>query len=229
MTASPRLTARIAGLFYLLMFLPGGVAISARAKLIVNGNAAATAANIVAHEALFRGAFAGDVLVVAFYLVVIALFYELFKPVNGSVSLLAACFGLAACTIQAVACVFQYAPSYVLGSAPYLSAFKPDQLQAMAYLFLKLYSGTYGIALVFFGFYGVLIGYLVFKSSFMPRTLGVLMAIAGASWLVFLSPPLGTRLFPYLLATGIGELLLMGWLLVFGVNAERWKERAGAS
>ena len=116
--ASPRLTARVAGVFYLLMMVAGGLALSARRGLVVSGDAAATAANILAHEPSYLSSFAGEILVVAFYLVVTALFYELFKPVNRSLSLLAAFFGLAGCIIQGGACAFYLAPLVVVGDAP---------------------------------------------------------------------------------------------------------------
>lgn len=84
--------------------------------------------------------------------------------------------------------------------------------------------------LVFFGFYCLLIGYLIFRSTFLPRVLGALMAFAGLGWLTFLSPPLANHLSPYILAPGLlGEGSLMLWLLVIGVNAQRWKEQAGAA
>ena len=225
--ASPRFKARMAGFFYLLMFPVGGLAVFARRGLVVTGNAAATATNILAHEPLFRLGFAGDLLVVACYVAVTALFYDLFKPVNRSVSLLAAFFSLVGCAILGFACLFELAPLVVLGGAQYLSVFKVEQLQALAYMFLKLYSQAYSIALVFFGFYCLLIGYLIFKLTFLPRILGVLMALAGLGWLTFLSPPLGAKyLYPYILAADIGEGLLILWLLVVGVNAQRWKEQA---
>jgi hypothetical protein len=226
--ASPRLRARIAGVFYLLMMLAGGLALFARRGLIVSGDAAVTASNILAHEPSFLLSFAAEILVVAFYLVVTALFYELFKPVNRSISLLAAFFGLAGCIIQAGTCAFYLAPLVVLGDAPYLSVFKTEELQALAYMFLKLYSQTYGIALVFFGFFDLLIGYLIFKSTFLPRIIGVLMMIAGLGGLTFLSPPFSVK-YPYLMAIAIGEFVLTLWLIVKGVNLRRWEEQAGAA
>jgi uncharacterized protein DUF4386 len=228
--ASPRLKARLAGGSYLLMLLSGGLATFARRGLTVSGDAAATATNIVAHEARFRVAYAGDLLVVVFYLAVAALSYELFKPVNRTVALVAAFIGLAGCISQGSAGVFELAPTVVLGGAPYLKVFSAEQLQALAYVFLKLYSQAYSIALVFFAFYGLLIGYLICKSTFLPRVLGALMLVAGLCWLSFLSPPFGAKyLYPYILAGGIGEGILFLWLLVVGVDAERWKEQAGAS
>lgn len=228
--ASPRFKARMAGLFYLLTFLTGGFALVAGRGLVVSGDAAATAANIVALESSFWLSFASDLLVTACYIVVTALFYELFKPVNRSLSLLAAFFSLVGCAIGAASGIFRLAPLAVLGGAPYLSVFKVDQLQALAFLFLKLHAQASNISLVFFGFYCLLIGYLTFRSTFLPRALGVLMVIGGLGWLTFLSPPLAKALYPYTLAPGIlGEGALTVWLLVMGVNVQRWTEQASAA
>jgi hypothetical protein len=226
---SPRLKARIAGLCYLLMLPTGGVAMWVRGRFIVKRDAAATAANILAHEPWFRLAFAGDLLVVVIYIVFTALLYDLMKPVNRSVSLLAAFFSLTGCVTQAFACLFELAPLVVLGRDQYLSVFKVEQLQSMAYLSLKLYSHAYGISLVFFGFYNLVIGYLVFKSTFLPRILGVLMAASCLVGVTFLWPPFAAKYFRYLLVLDLGEALLVLWLLVMGVNAERWSEQSDAA
>src|SRR5438067_5757088 len=220
--ASPRSKARIAGVFYLLTFLTGGVAVFVSGTLVVSGDAAATATNILAHEPLFRLGFAAYLLVVASYVAVTALFYELFKPVNRSLSLLAAFFSLVGCAIQASACLFYLASLAVLGGADYLRVFKLEQLQALGLMFLKLHAQAFNFGLVFFGFYCLLIGYLIFRSTFLPRILGVLMMFAGLGWLTFLWPPLAHQLFPYALFPGIfGEGVLTVWLLVAGVNAQR--------
>ena len=124
------------------------------------------------------------------------LFYDIFKPVNRRLSLLAASFNLVGLTFE----VLQLQPQGV------------------------------NIAMVFHGFYWLLIGYLIFRSTFLPRILGVLMAFAGLGWLTFLSPPLTNYLSPYNLASGLlGEGSVMLWLLVFGVNVQRWKEQASAA
>jgi len=227
--ASPRFKARMAGVCYLLMFLPGGLAVFARRGLVVQGDAAATATNILAHETLFRLGLAGDLLVIACYIAVTALFYELFKPVNSSVSLTAAFFSLVGCAIQGLACAFELAPFVVLGGGQPLSVFKVEQLQAQAYMFLKLYGQVYKVGLVFFGFYCLLIGYLILRSTFLPRLLGVMMVVAGLGWLTFLLP-LAKNLSPYAVApAALGEGLLTLWLLVKGVNAQQWKEQARAA
>ena len=159
-----------------------------------------------------------------------ALFYSLFKAVNRSLSLLAAFFSLVGCAILAFASLFRIAPLVVLGGSQYLSVFKVEQLRALASLFLELYGQGVNICFVFFGVYCLLIGYLIFRSAFLPRILGVLMACAGLGWLTFLSPPLANSLSPYIVVLGfLAELSLMLWLLVMGVNVQRWKERASAA
>jgi hypothetical protein len=226
--ASPRLKARLAGLCYLLMLPTGGLAMFVRGRFIIKGDAATTAANMITHEPMFRLAFAGDLLVVAIYIVFTALMYDLMKPVSRNVSMLAAFFSLMGCATQAFACLFELAPLLILSHDPYLGTFKPDQLHSLAYLSLKLYAATYGISLVFFGFYNLAIGYLVFKSTFLPRVLGVLMAISCLVGMTFLWPPFATQYFRYLLILDVGELLLVLWLLVMGVNVNRWREQAAA-
>jgi Domain of unknown function (DUF4386) len=226
--ASPRPRARIAGLFYLLVFLTGGLAVPSF-RLVVDSDAAATASNILAHEALFRLGFATLLIDVVLYIAVTLLFYELFKPVNRSLSLLAAFFSLVGCAIQAVSSAFFLTPLVVLGGTQSLSVFKVGELQAQALMFFKLYAQAYNIGLVFFGFYCLLIGYLIFRSTFLPRILGALMAFAGLAWLTFLSPPLANYLLPYNMAVGaLAELSLTLWLLVMGVKVERWRAQACA-
>ena len=224
--ASTRFKARMAGFFYFLLFPFGAFSLLARRGIVVKGDAAATAAGLLLHESSFRLAVAGDLLVVVSYVVVTALFYELFKPVNRSVALVAAFFSLVGCAAQAFACVFQLAPFVLLRGEPYSSVYKADQLQALAYMSLKIYGPAYKIGLVFFGLYNLLIGCLILRSIFLPRFLGVFMVIAGLPWLVFLLP-LGDRLSPFAVApASLGEGLLLVWLLVKGVNARKWREQA---
>ena len=110
------------------------------------------------------------------------------------------------------------------------SAFSVEQLQALGLVFLTWNVQAYNTFLVFFGFWCIVIGYLVVRSTFMPRILGVLEALAGLCWLTFLWPPLGHYLSPYnQVLAAVGELLLMLWLLVMGVNVQRWNEQARAA
>ena len=227
--APPRPKARITGVVYLLYFLTAILAEVFMKGIVVSGDAAATANNIQAHEPLFRLGLGTGLIATAWYIALTALLYELFKPVNRSVSLVAAFFSLVGCAIQAFGAVFQLAPLVISGSSADLSAFKPEESQALALILFKLDSQAQTITLVFFGLYCLLIGFLIFKSTFLPRILGVLMALAGLGWLTFLAPPLANALSPYALVLGfLAELSLMLWLLVKGVNVERWKQQAAA-
>ncbi len=232
MTAvSPRLMARTAGVFQLLEGLTSaGGQVVILGSLVVAGDATATATKILAHEPLYWLGFASSLIAVAFHLAWAFLFYELFKPVNRRLSILAAFVILVGCALQAVSALLYLAPLLILNGGSSLSAFTPNQVQALALLFLKLNAQAFDVYLVFFGFWCILIGYLIFRSTFLPRILGVLLAIDGVGWATYLSPPLASSLFPVIaVASGVAELPLMVWLIVVGVNAQRWKEQARAA
>jgi len=178
---SSRPRARMAGVFYLLAILTGVFSAFISGRLL----AYADAANLVAS---------------ACYGAVTLLFYGLFKPVDASLSLIAAVFSLAGCVLSALG-LFHVVPLPISSVNP----------------------------LALFGVYCVLIGYLIFRSTFLPRILGGLMAMGGLGWLTFVSSTLANSLTPYNLAPGIlGEGALTVWLLVKGVNGERWQEQAHA-
>jgi uncharacterized protein DUF4386 len=228
---SPRLKARITGVFYLLTILTGIFAQGfVSERLVVQGDAAASAANILTHRGLFQLGYAVYLIEMACNIAMTALFYDLLKPAGRSVSLLAAFLGFAGCVIKTFSRVFFITPLFILGGAHYLSVFSAEQLQALALLFLKVNDRGAAMALVFFGFYALLTGCLIIRSTFLPRILGVLSAFGGLSWLTFLYPPLGYRLFPFVVALALlGAGALIVWLLVFGVNEQRWKEQASAA
>ena len=226
---SPRLTARMIGVFYLLTIVTG---IFAQAfiseRLVVSGDGAATAVNILTHKSLYESGFTIYMIEMVCQMAMTALFFILLKPVNRSVALVELCLGLAGCIIKTFSRVFYLAPLFVLGGASYLSAFNPEQLQSLSLLFLKVNDRGAGIALAFFGFESLLQGYLVFRSTFLPRILGVLASIAGLGWLTFLSPTLGSRMFLYVAVYALlVSAAMIVWLLVFGVDEQRWKQQAG--
>jgi hypothetical protein len=230
--ASPRLKARFAGAFYLVNGMMYSYADShVHDKILVAGNAAATAQNILANGQVLRTCFAVELASSACYVVVTLLLFDLLKPVNKSISTLAAFFSVMGCGIGALTSLFTFAPLIIMGGAPYLSVFKVEQLQAMALLSLDLHVVATSICMVFFGFYCLLIGYLIFRSTFMPRIIGIFMMITGLAYQVYLSPPLATYLFPYVVkpAGALGELSLLLWLLIFGVNPQRWKQQAASA
>jgi len=229
--ASPRFTARMAGVCQLLEATTAAYGqVIVLGSLVVADNAAATAANILGHERLFWLGFTSSLLGVAFHIAWGFLSYELLKPVDRSISLLAAFVILVDCAIQAFTSLFHLAPLLILQGGSSLSAFTPEQLQALALTFLKLDTYAFAIDHVFFGFWLVLTGYLIFRSTFLPRVLGVLVAISGLGWVTYLSPPLAQHLSPFIVAaSALGEIPLELWLIVMGVNVQRWKEQASAA
>jgi hypothetical protein len=227
---SPKAKARLAGAFEALEgFTASWGQVTVLGQLMVVGNAAATAANILQHETLFRLGFTSSLLGVVFHLAWAFLFYQLFKPVNRGVSLCALLVILVCCALQAITALFYLAPLLVLTAGSALSALTQEQVQALAYMFLKVNGLAMDTNLVFFGLWCVLTGYLIFKSTFLPRILGMLLAIDGLGWMMFMSPRLGHYLFlPIAIACGLAEIPLQLWLLIFGVNNERWKAQAEA-
>jgi Domain of unknown function (DUF4386) len=185
LNVSPRLTARVAGVLYLLIF-------------IAAPSATATPARMIITHACDTG--------------VALIFYFLFKPVSKSLSLLAAIFRLILVVIM------------VTGTLNYFGGLNLFNAGHSAAAFDKLYA----LALVPFGVHCLLIGYLVFRSGFLPRFLGVLMAIAGLGWLTFVSPSLAHHLYAYIPGI-VGEGALTLWLLVVGLNEKRWNDRASAA
>jgi len=228
---SPRTKARITAVLYLLTIVMGIIAqgfISAR--LVSPGNAAATAASILANQKLYQLGFTIYMIEMASQIAMTALFYELLKPVSRSVALLSAVFGYVGCGIKIFSRLFYLAPLLVLGGFSSLSGFSQEQLETISLFLLRINDQGAGIALAFFGFGTLLKGWLVIRSTFWPRWLGVLSLIGGIGWLAFLSPSLGLQLFPVVAAIGLlGSLATIGWLLVVGVNEERWREQAAVA
>lgn len=230
---SPRRDARIAGLLYLFIIVAGAFAQAyVRQGLVVPGDAAATGANLVANEQLYRWGFVADLLPLLCNVILAVIFYELFSVVNRSIAALAALFSLLGTAIQATVLVFHIAPMLVLTGGPALGALTEQQAQALAYVSLRLQADGYSIALVFFGCFGLSLGYLIVRSTFMPRIIGVLMGIAGFCYFTnslvsFVAPSLSSVLF--LLPALLGESALTLWLIFKGVDAARWKSQAASA
>jgi hypothetical protein len=224
---SPCIRARLTGAFYLLTILFGAVGESLAGRLVVPGDAPATAANILTHTPLLWLGFAAYMVEMACQIAMTTLFYDLLRPVSRSVALLATCMSLVGITIKTFSRVFYVAPVLVLGGTTDLAVFTTEQLQALALLLFKVNAQGAGIGLVFFGFYALLKGYLVVRSRFLPAFLGVLGMLGGLGWLTFLAPPFATRVYPVVVAIGVfGAAAMIFWLLVFGVREQEWKDQA---
>ncbi|MGH7491179.1 MAG: DUF4386 domain-containing protein [bacterium] len=232
---SPRFLARIGGVLYLIIIVAGifGEAF-VRDKLIVSGDATATANNIRSFELLWRVGIAGNLFHLACAVALTLIFYVLLRPVSRDLALLAAFFGLVSIGLEAASKLQLLAALFALGNAEYLKAFEPEQLNALAYLSIKSHAHGFGLSLIFFGCVCLVLGYLIFRSGYLPKFLGVLMQIAGLSYLtnsfaLLLAPAFADRLFPAILVPAfIGEASLCLWLIAKGVDVEKWKAQASA-
>lgn len=224
--------ARIAGVLYLLIaVLAGFVHFYVPGELFVSGDAGATASNILASQGLFRMSIAVELVILLSEIVLTVLLYGLLKPVNKTLSLVAAVSRLAMTTIHGVNLLNHFVVLLLLGGAGYLAVFQPDQLQALVRLFLDVYSYGFAIGILFFTVHVFLVGYLVFKSGYFPKVLGVLFIIASAGYLIdnfsyVLQENYVTGAAYFALPIAIAEIAFPVWLLIKGVNADQWKKRA---
>ncbi len=221
---SPLMIARIAGFLY-LMVVPLGIfgSMYVPSRLIVPGDAATTANNIMASESLFRLGIVRNLLAPLVMLSVVLVLYQLFKPVNKNMARLMVIFVLLGVSISMLNQLTKFAALQLLSGADYLKVFTTEQLQALALLSLRLPGN---IATIFWGLWLFPLGYLVFKSGFLPRILGVLLMMSCFGYLIgtfaiFLGYRMNIGLF-----AALGEILFLLWLLIKGVNAERWEKRA---
>jgi hypothetical protein len=224
-------TARIAGVLYLTV-MPLGILglLYVPSTLIVPGDAATTAGNIMASEALFRLSIVSALLVQIVNIFVVLALYRLLKPVNKNMALLMAIFILLGAPIAMLSELNKFAVLVLLSGADTLAVFTTDQLQALASLFLELHQHGVNIASIFWGLWLFPMGYLVFKSGYLPKLIGILLMIGCFGYLIdsatsFLLPNFEATVSQF---TFIGELLLPLWLLIKGVNVEEWEKRAGA-
>src|SRR4051794_7041200 len=181
--SSPRFKARMAGVFWLMTIITGMFGFVAGGRFVATGDAATTAANIIDHEALYRLAFVSNLVATACYLAVTLLVYQLLKPVNRTVAAFVVLFSLMGCASGLVSSLLFLAPLDFLNGASYLSTFTVAQLQALALTTLTLSLRLNDIGMVFFGLHVLSIGYLIRKSTFLPRILGTFLFIASACYL----------------------------------------------
>lgn len=223
---SPRLIARLAGGFFLLTIVGGIIAqgfISER--LIDFGDAGATANNILANKGLFQIGFTIYLIEMVCQIVAAALLYRLLRPVNFTLALLMLLFEFAGIVIKTFARVFYIVPIYLLDGGVTLGGLDAEQIRSISLLLLKVNDYGAATAIAFFGFSTLLDGYLVFRSTFLPRWLGVLGMIAALGWLAFIYPPLGYGVFMFAALIGlIASAAKIFWLMVFGVDEEKFRE-----
>jgi hypothetical protein len=225
--SSPQLYARIAGMLYLIIIIAGIFGqILVRNKLIVSGDATATANNIMNSELLWRTGISVDLIMHICDLPVMIILYYLLRPVNKKLALLNLSFNLIQTAVLVANKLNLLATLFFLGGGDYLKSFTPEQLHSLSYLFIKLHDIGFGVGLIFFAFVCLIEGYLLFKSNYFPKTIGVLMSIAGVCYLansfaLILAPQLSSiaLLMPCLIA----ELSFSLWLIFKGVKLPIWE------
>lgn len=221
--------ARIAGMLFLVSFVAGGFGEAyVPSQLIVSGDAVATAEHIKAFGSLFRWGFAGYLVEAVCDIGLSLIFYMLLRPVRTDMALLAAFFGLVGTAVFAAAELFYLAPSLILRGDSYLKTFSADQLNTLVLLSFKLFAYGGAMFTVLYGVAWVLRGYLIFRSGYLPGFLGVLMTLGGfgfivRNFLLVLAPAYASGSLFLLMVPG--GLSLTAWLLVKGVNEQRWNEQ----
>ena len=220
---SPRKTARMAGFFYLMFILTFVFASLVRSRLIVPGDAAATASNIMSSQGFFRIGFMSELLSALFFVLAAWALYVLLKPVNKNLALLFLLLNLGGVAIECINALNLFAALQFFGGANYLSVFQTGQLQAMAMSFLNSYTNGFMITQLFFSTWLLPLGYLVYKSRFIPRLLGILLILdffGILSWFFqfFLLPDYGILSYPGLAISFIAEFSISLWLLIKAVK-----------
>jgi hypothetical protein len=222
--------ARYAGLLYVICIASGFCAeFFVREKLVAYGDAALTATRILASPTLYRLGFLEDLISFTTGILIAVIFYDLFRIVSRPIARVSLAFAIVSNTVSIAASIFCYAPLHILSGASYLNSFEPAQLQSLSVLSLRLYQFAFSLNLGLFSIDCLATAYLIYKSTFLPRALGVLLAIGGVCYLynsvVYFTPPGAVPdLFPYsYLPSLIAEVSLALWLAVAGVNAAQWQ------
>lgn len=230
---SPLVYARAAGLLYLIIIISGLFGeLFVRSSIVTPGDAATTAGNILAAEGLFRAGFLADSIMFLSDLALAVLLFLLLRPVNRPLALVALVFRLSQAAVLALNLLNYHAAVLLLKGSGYVSAFGEAQVNSLSSLFLDLHSHGYDLGLILFGVHCLVLGYLIAKSLFIPKVLGYMVTAAGITYLVgsytrFLFPDFVDSVSPIYLVAIISELTLCLWLLVRGVNLDRWKEVTG--
>jgi Domain of unknown function (DUF4386) len=226
---SARFRARVSGALYVLCIACGFFAeMIVRSKLIVYSDPAVTAQNILASQSLYRLGFFADMAAMVLGLLSSVILYTLLKVVSRTAALTVLVLDIISNTISLCGGVLLFAPMILLPGDSHLISFSPSQLQSLSLLSLKMYESGYALNLGIFSGSCLLTGYLIFRSTFLPKFLGVLMGIAGACYLInsfvaFMPKGFGDDLFPWIfLPVIVGEGALALWLLIVGVDSAKW-------
>jgi hypothetical protein len=231
---SPLVLARIVGLLNLFGILAGAFDIGyVRSMLIVAGDPAATVQNILAHETMFRVGFTAHLLLVLANIPAEIAGFFLVRRVNVLVAAIAMACGLVGTSIEGLDLLNAIVPLKLAAESSALGAFNHEQLTAFSYTAIRLEDAGLLISFVFYGLDEFLSGYLIYRSRFLPRLIGVLLSIAGLCYFTqgitsFVAPALYNRLYPYILFPCLpGEASAALWLAIVGVNVAKWRSWRG--
>lgn len=231
--ARPKAYARAAGALYLLIILLGGFSEGyVMNTLVVSGDAAATARNIMAASGLWRLSVAGDLIVPLIAVPQLWIIYHLLKPAGRSLALLFVFLEIVSLSVESVSKLFLLMILPMLENVAYGHVFQSQQLFALTSMMLGAHNTCFNIALLFFGPDCFVTGYLIYRSGYFPKIIGALLALAGLAYTIgtlafFLAPTFGDLIsLPVQLVALIGEASFCLWLLARGVNVAKWKERA---
>ncbi len=233
MNTSINKIARTGGIIYLIIIAAGLFGeMFVRSKLIVPGDAVTTANNIMASQLLWRTGIATDLLMHICDVPLMVIFYVLLKPVNKRLALMMLVFNLVQTAVLVTNKLNLVTALFPLGDAAYLKSFSPQQLYTLTYLSIKSHAYGFGLGLIFFGFTCLIAGYLIYRSGYLPKTIGILMQIGGVCYLInsftlIISPSIADKLFPViLLPPFVGELSFCLWLIFKGVKISVWETSA---
>lgn len=217
--------ARAAGVLFLFSLIGGGLGeFYIPGRIIVAGDAAATAHNVITSNQLFRLGFATYLIEALCDIALSLVFYVLLRPVNKNIALLAAFVGLVSTAVFAVFELFYFLPAHILGGASYLKTFSPEQLNTLALFSLNIYGLGASLFMAFYGTGMLIRGYLIYRSRYLPKFLGVLVALAGAGFIaknfaLVLAPHFPSDYF--LIGMPVAALAMAFWFLFKGVDMSR--------
>lgn len=231
-TPQPQKYARVGGVLYLIIIVLAIFGeLFVRGSLIVWGDPTATADKITSSELLWRVGIACDLFYLVCAVAMALVFYVLLRPVHHDLAVLALLFDVVSITLEAASRLPLLTSLYSTGTQDYLNAFDPEQLDLLAYFAIRSHGHGFDFGLVFFGCVCIVWGHLIFRSGYLPRAFGVLFQIAGVCYLLssfslIVVPRFGAAVFPWIFLPAIpAEWGLCGWLLVKGVDVEKWDER----
>ena len=223
--------AKIAAVLFLLSIIGGGFGeFYVPTTLIVTGDATATANNILTHNTMFRFGFAMYLVEAVCDIGLVWILYVLLRPVHREIALLAAFFGLVSTAVFAASELFFFAATFILDGGDYLNSFSRAQINSLGLLSVRFYGYGAGIFMVFYGIAAIVRGYLMFKSTYLPRLLGALFVIAGVgfvtkSFTLVLAPAYASDFL--MMPMALAGLAFTAWMFIKGIDVAEWKRATG--